>query len=54
MYCCGIAMGNDIIFARGKYLCHLDLKATDEGYSLYRQLGFNDTTRKYKDMRLEL
>lgn len=46
---------NDMIeYAREKHLCHIDLKATDEGYSLYKKLGFEDNSRNYKDMRLKL
>ena len=55
--CKGIStrlMNDMIAYAREKRLCHIDLKATDEGYSLYKKLGFEDTNQKYKDMRLNL
>ena len=35
-------------------ICRIDLIATDEGYSLYKKLGFEDKVQKYKDMRLKL
>ncbi|MBR5347686.1 MAG: GNAT family N-acetyltransferase [Lachnospiraceae bacterium] len=43
-----------IAYAKEKHLCRLDLKATDEGYKLYKKLGFAERTQKYRDMRLEL
>ena len=55
--CKGIStrlMNDMIAYAREKRLCHIYLKATDEGYSLYKKLGFEDTNQKYKDMRLNL
>lgn len=46
---------NDMIeYAGEKHLCHIDLKATDEGYSLYKKLGFEDKSQKYKDMQYKL
>lgn len=47
-------MNDMIAYAREKRLCHIDLKATDEGYPLYKKLGFEDKNQKYKDMRLDL
>jgi GNAT superfamily N-acetyltransferase len=41
-------------YAKDKELCFIDLKATDEGYSLYKKVGFKDRIQKYKDMRLKL
>lgn len=41
-----------ITYAKEKKLCRIDLKATEEGYVLYKKLGFEDRTQKYKDMRL--
>ena len=32
----------------------IDLKATDEGYPLYKKLGFADKVQNYRDMRLIL
>ena len=43
-----------IAYAKEKHLCRIDLKATDEGYQLYKKLGFEDRVQKYKDMRFEL
>lgn len=47
-------MNNMIEYAGKKHLCHIDLKATDEGYFLYKKLGFEDRSQKYKDMWLNL
>ncbi len=47
-------MSDLIKYAKEKGLCFIDLKATDDGYSLYKKLGFEDRNQKYKDMRLEL
>ena len=55
--CKGIStrlMNDMIAYAREKRLCHIDLKATDDGYPLYRKLGFEDKGQKYKDMRLKI
>ena len=50
-----LGLMNDMIaYAIEKHLCHIDLKATDEGYSLYKKLGFKDMSQKYNDMRLNL
>ena len=45
-------MKDMIAYARKKSLCYIDLKATDEGYSVYKKLGFIDKSHKYRDMRL--
>ena len=37
--------------ARKMTLCTIDLKATDEGYSLYRSSGFTDDVSKYHLMK---
>ena len=47
-------MNDMIAYAKDKCLCHIDLKATDEGYPLYKKLGFEDKSQKYIDMRLNL
>lgn len=43
-----------IAYAKEKHLCRIDLKATDEGYKLYKKLGFVEITQKYINMRLKL
>lgn len=43
-----------IAYAKEKHLCRIDLKATDEGYKLYKKLGFEEITQKYINMRLKL
>ena len=35
-------------------ISRIDLKATDEGYPLYKKLGFADKVQNYRDMRLIL
>ena len=46
---------NDLVkYAKENRLCYIDLKATEEGYSLYKKIGFEERNQKYKDMRLKL
>lgn len=46
---------SDVIsYAKDNYLSFIDLKATEDGYFLYKKVGFKDRNQKYKDMRLEL
>ena len=45
---------NLVDYAKARQLCRIDLKATEEGYGLYKKLGFADKDHKYKDMRLKL
>ena len=46
---------NDVVnYAKENHLCYIDLKATEEGYSLYKKIGFEERNQKYKDMRLKL
>ena len=51
---CTKLMSNMIEYAKAKHLSRIDLIATDEGYPLYKKLGFEDKVQKYKDMRLKL
>lgn len=51
----GMRLMKDMIqYAREVHLCHIDLKATDEGYPLYKKLGFKEDCQKYKEMRLDM
>ena len=43
-----------IKYAEEKHLCRIELKATEEGYYLYKKLGFEEKNEKYTDMRLKL
>ena len=43
-----------IQYAKEKDLCYIDLLATEDGYPLYKKLGFQDKNLKYKNMRLKL
>ena len=51
---CTQLMKNMIEFAKENKLCRIDLMATDEGYPVYKKVGFEDRTQKYIDMRLKL
>ena len=51
---CTKLMSNMIEYAKANHLSRIDLIATDEGYPLYKKLGFEDKVQKYKDMRLKL
>ena len=51
---CTSLMSNMIEYAREHQICRIDLVATDEGYPIYKKLGFEDKVQKYKDMRLKL
>ena len=43
-----------INYAKDNNLCFIDLKATEDGYSIYKKIGFKDRNQKYKDMRLKI
>jgi len=49
---CSQLMKNMIEYAREHKISRIDLVATDDGYPIYKKLGFEDKTQKYKDMRL--
>ena len=51
---CTSLMSNMIEYAREHQICRIDLVATDEGYPIYKKLGFEDKVQKYTDMRLKL
>ena len=51
---CTNLMKNMIDFAREHKISRIDLNATDEGYPVYKKLGFADKEQKYRDMRLIL
>ena len=51
---CTSLMKNMIEYAREHQICRVDLAATDEGYPIYKKLGFEDKAQKYTDMRLKL
>ena len=50
---CTQLMKNMIEYARDNSLCRIDLMATEEGYPIYKKVGFEDRSQKYKDMRLK-
>lgn len=49
---CTQLMKNLIDYGREHKLSRIDLIATDEGYPIYKKLGFADKVQKYTDMRL--
>ena len=51
---CTQLMRNMIEYAKENRLCRIDLMATEEGYQVYKKVGFEDKTQKYMDMRLKL
>ncbi len=51
---CTKLMSNMIEYAKEHHICRIDLMATDEGYPIYKKLGFEDKVQKYTDMRLNL
>ena len=51
---CTQLMKNLIEYAKKSRLCRIDLMATDEGYPIYKKVGFDDKSQKYIDMRLKL
>ena len=51
---CTRLVKNMIEYAKENHLCRIDLMATEEGYPVYKKLGFKDKVQKYTDMRLEL
>ena len=51
---CTNLMKNMIDYAAEHKIGRIDLIATEDGYPLYKKLGFEDRVQKYKDMRLIL
>lgn len=40
--------------AKAENVSIIELKATEDGYSLYRSVGFEDVVAKYHNMRISL
>lgn len=40
--------------AKAENVSKIELKATEDGYSLYRSVGFEDVVAKYHNMRILL
>ena len=49
---CTQLMKNMIEYAKQNKLCRIDLRATEEGYPVYKKVGFEDRVQKYTDMCL--
>ena len=43
-----------IEYGKSRGLGRIDLSATEDGYPIYKKLGFTEKNTKYKDMRLPL
>ena len=50
---CTRLMKNMIDYATEHKISRIDLMATEDGYPIYKKLGFEDKVQKYKDMRYE-
>ena len=50
---CSQLIKNLIDYGREHNLCRIDLNATDQGYPIYKKLGFEDKSQKYADMRIK-
>jgi len=49
---CSKLMKNMIDYAKEHKISRIDLIATEEGYPIYKKLGFEDKVQKYKPMRM--
>ena len=45
-------MKNMIDYAAEHKISRIDLKATEDGYPIYKKMGFKDKVQNYKEMRL--
>ena len=48
---CTALMKNLVSYARDLGLGRIDLKATDDGYSVYEKVGFKEIENRYRNMR---
>lgn len=51
---CTQLVKNLVEYGKEKQLCRIDLFATEDGYPIYKKIGFEDKVQKYTDMRLNL
>lgn len=51
---CSHLMGDLITFAKEHDFSRVDLLATEDGYPVYKKLGFEENNHHYKEMRLKL
>ena len=51
---CSNLMKNMIDYATEQKISRIDLLATEDGYPIYKKLGFEDKAQKYKDMSLRI
>ena len=51
---CTHLMKDMIAWAKAHHICRIDLVATQDGYPVYKKVGFEDRKQKYVDMRLKL
>ena len=50
---CTRLMKNLVEYGREHKLCRIDLMATEEGYPVYKKVGFVDKVQKWTDMQLK-
>ena len=50
---CTQLMKNLVEYGREHELCRIDLMATEEGYPVYKKVGFKDKVQKWTDMQLK-
>ncbi|MCR5607936.1 MAG: GNAT family N-acetyltransferase [Lachnospiraceae bacterium] len=48
---CTTLMKNLVAYSKQHDLCRIELMATDDGYPIYKNIGFVDKAQKYRDMR---
>ena len=51
---CTQLMKNLVEYAKEEEVCRIDLIATEDGYPIYKKIGFEDKVSKYHDMRMKL
>ena len=50
---CTRLMTDLIAYGKKAGLGYIDLKATDEGYPIYKKVGFSDKEQRYRNMRIK-
>ena len=51
---CSHLMTELVTFAKERGFSRIDLLATEDGYHVYKKLGFEENCHHYKEMRLKL
>ena len=50
---CTKLMSNLVEYAKAHGLGRIDLSATEEGYPIYKKIGFKDKVKRYTDMQMK-